>query len=144
MRKVLSAVIILTLLFVSLSNSQNIRDGKWWQGLDKNAKIYFVAGFWGGVIWDQDVMLNATLSNLQKENVIDQDAINAILQTLNSYTDIGSTTVGEIVDRIDNLYSDPQNQTVVINDMMTIVVLKIQGLSNDVVQQLLQGYRQRR
>ena len=62
------------------------------------------------------------------------------------YTDIGSTMVGEIVDRIDNLYSDPQNQAIVISDMMTVVVLKIQGfsLSTDVMQQLLQSYRQRR
>ncbi|CUS76548.1 hypothetical protein JGI6_01977 [Candidatus Kryptonium thompsonii] len=140
-----SLVVSVLIIFAASLYSQSVRDGKWWQGLDKNAKIYFVAGFWNGVTWGDDVLKDA-LANLQKNGIINQNAADAVFQKWTGYTDIGSTKVGEIVDRIDNLYSDPQNQAIVISDMMTVVVLNIQGLSlsTDVMQQLLQSYRQRR
>ncbi len=145
MRKILIAVITFAVLLLNFSNSQSTRDGKWWSGLDKNAKIFFIAGFWNGVTWGDDVLKDA-LSNLKKNNVINQNVADAVFQKWTAYTDIGSITIGEIVDKIDNLYSDPQNQPIMISDMMTIVVLNIQGLSlsNDVMQQLLQSFRQKR
>jgi len=143
MRKI-SILAALLFSFIAFSNSQSVRDGKWWQGLDKNAKIYFVAGFWNGVTWGDDVLKDA-LNNLKKNGIINQNTVDAVFQKWTAYTDIGSTTVGEIVDRIDNLYSDSQNQPIIVSDIMTIVVLNIQGLSlsNDIMQQLLQTYRKR-
>jgi len=143
MRKI-SILAALLFSFIAFSNSQSVRDGKWWQGLDKNAKIYFVAGFWNGVTWGDDVLKDA-LNNLKKNGIINQNTADAVFQKWTAYTDIGSTTVGEIVDRIDNLYSDSQNQPIIVSDIMTIVVLNIQGLSlsNDIMQQLLQTYRKR-
>ncbi|MFN3134119.1 MAG: hypothetical protein ACK44H_00960 [Candidatus Kryptonium sp.] len=140
-----SVVVFALIILVSSLYSQPARDGKWWQGLDKNAKIYFVAGFWNGITWGDDVLKDA-LTNLQKNGVINQNVADAVFQKWTAYTNIASTTVGEIVDRIDNLYSDPQNQAITISDMMTIVVLNIQGLSlsTDIMQQLLQSYRQKR
>ncbi len=145
MRKILIAVVFFSAIFLNFSNAQSVRDGKWWTGLDKNAKIFFVAGFWNGVTWGDDVLKDA-LSNLKKNNIINQNVADAVFQKWTAYTDIGSITIGEIVDKIDNLYSDPQNQPIVISDMMTVVVLNIQGLSlsNDIMQQLLQSFRQRK
>ncbi len=145
MRRIFVALFALMFSFVSLSNSQSTRDGKWWQSLDKNAKIFFVAGFWNGVTWGDDVLRDA-LNSLQKNGLINQNTADAIFQKWTAYTDIGSTTIGEIVDRIDNLYSDSRNSTISVSDIMSIVVLNIQGLplSDDMMQQLLQSFRQRR
>ncbi len=145
MKRIFVGLFVLMFAFISLSNSQSKRDGKWWQSLDKNAKIFFVAGFWNGVTWGDDVLKDA-LNSLQKNGVLNQNTADAVFQKWTAYTDIGSITIGDIVDRIDNLYSDSQNNTIVVSDIMTIVVLNIQGLplSNDVMQQLLQSYRQKR
>lgn len=145
MRRIFVALFVLTFLFVSLSNSQSARDGKWWQSLDKNAKFFFVAGFWNGVTWGDDVLKDA-LNSLRKNGLINQGTADAVFQKWTAYTDIGSITVGEIVDRIDNLYSDSQNSAIAVSDIMTVVVLNIQGLplSNDTMQQLIQSYRQKK
>lgn len=145
MRRIFVALFVLMFLSISLLNSQPTRDGKWWQNLDQNAKIFFVAGFWNGITWGDDVLRDA-LSSLQKNGIINQNTANTIFQKWSAYTNIGSTTVGEIVDRIDNLYSDSQNSSIAVTDIMTIVVLNIQGLSmsDDTMQQLLQNYRQKK
>lgn len=145
MRRIFVALFVLMFLSISLLNSQPTRDGKWWQNLDQNAKIFFVAGFWNGITWGDDVLRDA-LSSLQKNGIINQNTANTIFQKWSAYTNIGSTTVGEIVDRIDNLYSNSQNSSIAVTDIMTIVVLNIQGLpmSDDTMQQLLQNYRQKK
>jgi hypothetical protein len=139
MRKLFVAVLAILFLLPVFSNAQSQRDGKWWKKLDQNAKIYFVAGFWNGVTWGDDVLADA-LSNLEKNNVINEDIANALMKKWTSYTNIGSTTVGDIVGRIDNLYSDIQNETINLSDAMTLVVLNIQGLSmsDQTMQQLIQ------
>jgi hypothetical protein len=111
MRKLFVAVLAILFLLPVFSNAQSQRDGKWWKKLDQNAKIYFVAGFWNGVTWGDDVLADA-LSNLEKNNVINEDIANAIMKKWTSYTNIGSATVGDIVGRIDNFYSDIQNETI--------------------------------
>jgi hypothetical protein len=85
------------------------------------------------------------LSNLEKNNVINENIVNAIMKKWTSYTNIGSTTVGDIVGRIDNLYSDIQNETINLSDAMTLVVLNIQGLSmsDQTMQQLIQSFRKK-
>jgi hypothetical protein len=144
MRKLFVAVLAILFLLPVFSNAQSQRDGKWWKKLDQNAKIYFVAGFWNGVTWGDDVLADA-LSNLEKNNVINEDIANAIMKKWTSYTNIGSTTVGDIVGRIDNLYSDIQNETINLSDAMTLVVLNIQGLSmsDQTMQQLIQSFRKK-
>ncbi len=144
MRKIFIAILSMLFLLPSLSNAQAQRDGKWWKKLDQNAKIYFIAGFWNGVTWGDDVLADA-LSNLEKNNVINKDIADAIMKKWTAYTNIGSTTVGDIVGRIDNLYSDAQNETINLSDAMTLVVLNIQGLSmsDQIMQQLLQSFRKK-
>ncbi len=144
MRKIFIAILSMLFLLPALSNAQAQRDGKWWKKLDQNAKIYFIAGFWNGVTWGDDVLADA-LSNLEKNNVINKDIADAIMKKWTAYTNIGSTTVGDIVGRIDNLYSDAQNETINLSDAMTLVVLNIQGLSmsDQIMQQLLQSFRKK-
>ncbi len=79
MRRIFAVTFALILFTISFLNSQNVRDGKWWQGLDENARIYFIAEFWNGVTWGDDVLKDA-LNSLRKNGVIEQNTANAVFQ----------------------------------------------------------------
>jgi hypothetical protein len=96
------------------------------------------------VTWGDDVLADA-LSNLEKNNVINEDIANAIMKQWTLYTNTGSATVGDIVGRIDNFYSDIQNETINLSGAMLLVVFDIQGLSmsSPLMQQLIESLRKK-
>ncbi|MCZ7615254.1 MAG: hypothetical protein M5T52_17360 [Ignavibacteriaceae bacterium] len=69
-------------------------------------------------------MLGDALKNSELD---DSDYNDKVLSTFRSYSNIGSTTIGNIVSRIDDFYSDQLNKYVKLINAMDIIVLNIQG-----------------
>ncbi len=146
MRKVISAVILAGLVIgisVAVSLSANtVKDAEWWNGMSNSSKIDYVGGFWNGVTWS-DVVIKDALSDFKKRGVITQETYDGIFNKWLDYTDIGSTTVGDIVGRIDSFYDNPLNKKLTIDETMDIIVFNVQGLSmsDATIQNLLKSYR---
>lgn len=120
--------------------SQTAKDGTYWEDLSYNEKIAYATAFWNGVDW-ADRVLGDALKNAELD---DSDYNDKVLSTFRSYSDIGSTTIGNIVSRIDDFYSDQLNKYVKLINAMDIIVLNIQGLpmDNPSIQSILSTYRQ--
>lgn len=134
---------IFVLIFVSsaIVQSQTARDGTYWEELSYNEKIAYATAFWNGVDWADRVLGDA----LKNSELDDSDYNDKVLSTFRSYSNIGSTTIGNIVSRIDDFYSDQLNKYVKLINAMDIIVLNIQGIpmDNPSIQSILSSYRQR-
>ena len=134
---------IFVLIFVSsaIVQSQTARDGTYWEDLSDNEKIAYATAFWNGVDWADRVLGDA----LKNSELDDSDYNDKVLSTFRSYSNIGSTTIGNIVSRIDDFYSDQLNKYVKLINAMDIIVLNIQGIpmDNPSIQSILSSYRQR-
>jgi hypothetical protein len=133
---------LLVLFFVSsiVVMPQTAKDGTYWENLTYNEKIAYATAFWNGVDW-ADRVLGDALKNTELD---DSDYNDKVLSTFRSYSNIGSTTIGNIVSRIDDFYSDQLNKYVKLINATDIIVLNIQGLPMDdpSIQSILSSYRQ--
>ncbi|OGV96862.1 hypothetical protein A2W24_01725 [Microgenomates group bacterium RBG_16_45_19] len=146
MRKVIFASLFVVLglaVGISLSESQKtVKNANWWNQMEDSEKVDYVGGFWNGVTWSDAVVKDA-LSHFKTDGRIDQSLHDEIFNKWIDYTDIGTTSVGSIVDRLDSFYDNPLNSELTIEEAMDIVVFNIQGLplSDATVQNLLKTYR---
>jgi len=146
MRRIFLAVLVLALVvgitYTVSHSSKTVKDAEWWNGMDNTSKIDYIAGFWNGVTWS-DVVIKDVLSNIKKKGAINQGTYDDIFDKWLDYTDIGSTTVGDIVNRIDTFYDNPLNEKLTLDETMDIIVFNIQGLSmsHETIQKLLKSYR---
>jgi len=145
-RRVIFAVLFVVLglaVGISLSQSQKtVKNAQWWNQMADAEKVDYVGGFWNGVTWS-DAVIKDALSQFKKDGRINQDLYDDVFNKWIDYTDIGTTSVGDIVDRLDSFYDNPLNSELTIDEAMDIVVFNIQGLplSDATVQNLLKTYR---
>lgn len=140
MKKCLLTVFVLVLVSSTFVRAQTTKDGTYWTNLSYDEKIAYVTAFWNGVDW-ADRVLGDALKNTELD---DSDYNDKVLSTFRSYSNIGSTTIGNLVSRIDDFYSDQLNKYVKLINATDIIVLNIQGLpmDNPTIQSILSSYRQ--
>jgi hypothetical protein len=140
MAKFLLTIFVLFFFSSIVVISQTTKDGTYWENLSYNEKIAYATAFWNGVDW-ADRVLDDALKNAELD---DSDYNDKTLSTFRSYSNIGSTTIGNIVSRIDDFYSDQLNKYVKLINAMDIIVLNIQGIpmDNPSIQSILSSYRQ--
>lgn len=140
MAKFLLTIFVLFFFSSIVVISQTTKDGTYWENLSYNEKIAYATAFWNGVDW-ADRVLDDALKNAELD---DSDYNDKTLSTFRSYSNIGSTTIGNIVSRIDDFYSDQLNKYVKLINAMDIIVLNIQGIpmDNPTIQSILSSYRQ--
>jgi hypothetical protein len=140
MAKFLLTIFVLFFFSSIVVISQTTKDGTYWENLSYNEKIAYATAFWNGVDWADRVLEDA----LKNEELDDSDYNDKTLSTFRSYSNIGATTIGNIVSRIDDFYSDQLNKYVKLINAMDIIVLNIQGipLDNPSIQSILSSYRQ--
>jgi hypothetical protein len=140
MSKFLFTIFVFFFFSSIVVKSQTIKDGTYWENLSYNEKIAYATAFWNGVDWADRVLEDA----LKNEELDDSDYNDKTLSTFRSYSNIGSTTIGNIVSRIDDFYSDQLNKYVKLINAMDIIVLNIQGIpmDNPSIQSILSSYRQ--
>lgn len=146
MRRAILAVIFLALVidvtYTVSHSSKTVKDAEWWNGMNYSSKVDYVGGFWNGVTWS-DVVIKDALSDFKKRGEISQQVYDEIFNKWLDYTDIGTTTVGDIVNRVDGFYDNPLNKKLTIDETMDIIVFNIQGLTmtDPTIQNLLKSYR---
>jgi hypothetical protein len=146
MRRAILAVLVLALVigitYTVSQSSKTVKDAEWWNGMNSSSKVDYIAGFWNGVTWS-DVVIKDALADFKKRGEISQQVYDDIFNKWLDYTEIGSTTVGDIVNRIDSFYDNPLNQKLTIDETMDIIVFNIQGLTmtDPTIQNLLKSYR---
>jgi hypothetical protein len=140
MAKFLLTIFVLFFFSSIVVISQTTKDGTYWENLSYNEKIAYATAFWNGVDWADRVLEDA----LKNEELDESDYNDKTLSTFRSYSNIGATTIGNIVSRIDDFYSDQLNKYVKLINAMDIIVLNIQGipLDNPSIQSILSSYRQ--
>ena len=139
MKKQLFAILVLVFAVSAFTKAQTAKDGVYWSGLTNSEKITYVTAFWNAVDWSDRVLGDA----LKNKKLDDSEYNDKVLSVFRSYTDISSTTIGNIVSRLDDFYSEQLNKYVKVMNAMDIIVFNIQGIpmDNSNIQTILSSYR---
>src|SRR3990172_5552961 len=112
---------------IPLSESQKtVKNSVWWNAMTDSQKVNYISGFWNGVTWSDQVIKDA-MAYFKKQGDLSDALYDDIFDKWIDYTDIGTTKVGDIVDRLDSFYDNPKNSSIKIEGAMDIIVLVIQG-----------------
>jgi hypothetical protein len=130
----------LVLLFVVAGYAQtnDRRDGNWWNEEVKLEKYSYVTGFLDGTGLGEEFIFRGILDKNRNSPCLIK-----ILNSFNTYDEkyFDNVTNGQIVDGLDVFYGDYRNKKILIGNAFWIVLNSIAGKSPVEIEKMTEGYR---
>ena len=136
--KLLLLIFLLTSLLNIFSQDER-RDGNYWNELNINSKLDYVIGFFDG----KHLGHSFSYWGLMDENK-DDKCLPKIYESFDDYNIkyFSNVTNSQIVDGLNELYSDYRNRRIIIYGAIWIVVNSIAGTSNEEMELLIKSWRE--
>jgi hypothetical protein len=114
------------------------RDGNWWNNLDNNSKYDYIVGFFDGMDLG-NLFSYWGISDIDKHD----DCVSSIIESYNEYSRIYFKNVSNIqlVDGLNEFYSDYRNRKIKIAGAIWLVVNSISGKPNDEFEKMIESWR---
>lgn len=142
-----AAVIVVLLCLGPLAAAAD-RDGNWWNSLDQQSKLMYVAGIFDGQAYSQMVYTGALLHAMADPRTGKFDADRAtvakqasVLATERLSRDLNNVTAGQLAGGLDKTYGDYRNLRIPATDALIVVIRSINGASDEEVTKLLETKR---
>lgn len=140
--KKLILVAIIILGTVAYGAADEIRfDGNFWNKSDRTVKDFFVSGILGGIIAGQDRVMASAMEGVEKGQV-DLKCFAAVSSLKNSLeADMEEIEVGQIVDDMDEFYSDFKNRSIKVKWAFLVVRQQTKGTSDEEIKKFIDSIR---
>ena len=140
--KKLILVAIIILGTVAYGAADEIRfDGNFWNKSDRTVKDFFVSGILGGIIAGQDRVTASAMEGVEKGQV-DIKCFAAISSLKNSLeADLEKIEVGQIVDSMDDFFSDSKNRPIKVKWAFLVVMQQIKGTSEAEIRKFIESIK---
>ncbi len=133
LRQMLSlAFVIAALSFTcGLAHANEIRrDGNWWNQQSESFKIAYVVGFLDGRTYETRRWTSGFEATLgEKFDANQVKWMNNFFKIMNDadVRDFGNVTVGQLIDGLNNIFSDYKNRRIEVQNAMTLVIRSMDG-----------------
>ena len=139
-RIIILAVVLLACLFIvpTFAQTSSERDGNWWREQSKDFKYAYVVGIFDGLEVGYD------FSYLDfGESPEDKACLSKVEASFNKHRVryLKNVTNGQVVDGLNELYSDYKNRRIKIRAAFFLVLQSIAGLSKDELQKEIELQR---
>jgi len=133
--------LLLFIFFIVPSHTvagENRRDGNWWRGEDKYARITYVTGFFDGM----DLGHRFSYWEFTNKKEL-EDCIYKVITSYDNFCDkyFKNVTNGQIVDGLDSFYADFRNRSIVVHSAVWVVVNSIAGTPKKTIDALIENLR---
>jgi hypothetical protein len=113
-----------------------VRDGNWWRNLKDTSKVFFMTGFFDGMVMGNEFSYWG----------VEKDDINTATNVASSYSKyadkyLTNVTSGQLVDGLDTFYSDFRNRRIKVSNGVWIVVNQIAGKPEPDMQRMVESFR---
>ena len=141
--KQITLVFLMIMGTVAYVGADEIRfDGNFWKNSDQTTKEFFVSGVLGGIFAGQDRVMASAMEDVEKGK-IDMKCFAAISSLKSSLeADMKKIKVGQIVDGIDEFYSDFKNRSIKVKWAYLVVMQQIKGTSEEETKKFIESVRQ--
>ena len=129
---------LLLLSFNIYSQTNDRRDGNWWNNLDANTKYYFVTGFFDGM----DLGNNFSYWGITNSNT-ECNCISKTIESYNYYADkyFKNVTNVQLVDGLNDFFSDYRNRRIRISSAVWLVTNSIVGTPKEELDKMIESWR---
>jgi hypothetical protein len=142
---VMKTIILVSLMMmgtVAYGAADDIRfDGDFWNKSDRTVKQFFISGILGGIIAGQDRVMASAMEGVENGQ-IDMKCFAAI-SSLKSLleADMEKIEVGQIVDGMDEFFSDFKNKSIKVKWAYLVVRQQIKGTSEEEIKKFIESIR---
>ena len=141
--KQITLVFLMIMGTVAYVGADEIRfDGNFWKNSDQTTKEFFVSGVLEGVFTGQDRVMASTMEGVEKGTIGMKcfAAISSLKSSLEA--DMEKIKVGQLVDGIDEFYSDFKNRSIKVKWAYLVVMQQIKGTSEEDTKKFIESVRQ--
>jgi hypothetical protein len=124
-------------LFAAYSED-NRRDGNWWLTLTRSSKLDYIVGYFDGMLLGKNFCVWG-IDDSDKKNNCDYEAITSFSDYYKKY--FLNVTNFQIVDGLDEFYSDYRNRRIEILGGIWLVVNGIAGTPKDKLDSMIESWR---
>jgi hypothetical protein len=121
------------------------RNGNWWGSQSKVDKLQYVAGFFDGIMFQNNrirLELTNMLAPMSYKQPCDQACVKLrVDQSFDNWNsiqrateDLDKVTAGQLVDGCDKVYADYRNRSIQLFDILEIVMWNIRGVPGDLIE----------
>jgi len=141
MKKIILAVLII-LGSVAYSGADEVRfDGNFWRQQDRIMKEFFIAGVMGGINAGQDRVVGSAMEGVG-DGKISMECFNTISGMKKSQeAALKKIEVGQLIDGIDEFYSDFKNRSVKVGWSFIVVMQQIKGTPKEEIEKFIESIR---
>ena len=116
-------------------------DGNFWNKSDGTVKEFFISGILGGIIAGQDRVMASAMEGVENGQ-IDMKCFAAMSSLKNSLeADMEKIEVGQIVDGMDEFFSDFKNRSIKVKWAYLVVRQQIKGTSEEEIKNFIESVR---
>ena len=140
---VLSIVLGVLLCLSTISTQADVyprRDGNWWRTLQGAIKKPYALGFFDGMNLGASMSISK-FSDAKTKNQCMADAKNSYDYYFMKY--FKDCTNTQIVDGLDDFYSDYKNRRILLEDAIWLVVSGIAGTPKEELEKMIENFRKR-
>jgi hypothetical protein len=120
------------------NESNRDRDGNWWISQEQLAKYSYMVGFFDGMELGENFSIWGMMKTPTADPAVGK-AVSSYDQFSNKY--LTNVTNGQVVQGLDEFYSDYRNRRIKVASGVWIVLNEISGKSKDEMQKLIETYR---
>lgn len=121
------------------AQEQTRRDGNWWRTTSPEQQLSYMTGFVDGLALGHDFSYWSLKDQGGKPDVI--GGTRAMKAYDESYSLLEKTTNGQLAEGLTKVYGDYRNRRILVSDMVWIVIMGINGMSDKDMQILLENHR---
>ena len=141
-RSYLLIVFVSTSLLVPASGGQTNqrRDGNWWLSLTEEFRLKYIVGFFDGMDLGRDFSI---WKWLRASNKALDPCLDKVAESYSEYNEkyLKNVTNGQLVDGLDNFYSDYRNRRITLKNAVWLVVNGIAGTPQDQLNKMIENWR---
>ena len=141
MKRIMLAVLIILVSVVYVGADEVRFDGNFWRQQNRIMKEFFIAGVIGGISAGQDRVLGSAMEGVG-DGKISMECFNTV-SSLKKSLEAGlmKIEVGQLVDGIDEFYSDFKNRSVKVRWSFLVVMQQIKGTPKEEIEKFIESVR---
>jgi len=132
---VLSTLVVSRAVFASAE--ENRRDGNWWKTQDVISKLNYMTGFFDGMELGNKFSYWDTVK--EKNSSCSDRSIQSYTKYKNKY--VSNVTNGQLVDGVDEFYSDYRNRRITVDNAVWLVMNEIGGTPRAQIEKMIENWR---